>query len=134
VVQDGCQPSQTDKEEPMRRGLIIFAFMIGILLASLWPVSAQQAKEFTLLTALVGESANIWLPSTVVVSKGEEVKLKLRNVADKEHGFSIDALNIKEVVKPGETKEISIKPTSEGVLRYYCHLHPGHVGGQLMVK
>jgi nitrosocyanin len=118
----------------MRRGLIIFAYMIGILLASLWPVSAQQAKEFTLLTALVGESANIWLPSSIIVSKGEEVKLKLRNVADKEHGFSIDALNIKEVVKPGETKEISIKPTSEGVLRYYCHLHPGHVGGQLMVK
>ena len=118
----------------MSRKLMILAFMIGILLASLWPVSAQQAKEFTLLTTLVGESANIWLPSTIIVNKGEEVKLKLRNVADREHGFSIDALGIKEVVKPGETKVVTIKPSSEGVLYYYCHLHPGHVGGQLMVK
>ena len=118
----------------MSRILMILAFMIGILLASLWPVSAQQTKEFTLFSGLVGEGANIWLPSTIIVSKGDEVKLKLRNVALVEHGFSIDALGIKEVIKPGETKEITLKPTSEGVLRYYCQLHPGHVGGQLMIK
>ena len=118
----------------MRWILIVFAFMVGIFLASLWPVSAQPVKEFTLLSGLVGEGANIWLPSTIIVSKGDEVKLKLRNVALVEHGFSIDALGIKEVIKPGETKEITIKPTSEGVLRYYCQLHPGHVGGQLLVK
>jgi heme/copper-type cytochrome/quinol oxidase subunit 2 len=118
----------------MNRMLMILAFLVGILLASLWPASAQQVKEFTFLTALVGESANIWLPSTLIVNKGDEVKLKLRNVSDKEHGFSIDALGIKEVIKPGATKEITIKPVSEGVLHYYCHLHPGHVGGQLMVK
>ena len=118
----------------MRWILIVLAFMVGIFLASLWPVSAQQVKEFTVLSGLVGEGANIWLPSTIIVSKGDDVKLKLRNVALVEHGFSIDALGIKEVIKPGETKEITIKPTSEGVLRYYCQLHPGHVGGQLLVK
>jgi plastocyanin len=118
----------------MSRMLVIIAFLIGILLASLWPASAQSAKEFTLVTALVGEGANIWLPSALIINKGDEVKLKLRNVSDKEHGFSINALGIKEVIKPGETKEITIKPTSEGVLYYYCQLHPGHVGGQLMVR
>ncbi|MCI0529310.1 MAG: cupredoxin domain-containing protein [Nitrospira sp.] len=118
----------------MSRILMILAFLIGIFLASLWPASAQSAKEFTLLTALVGESANIWLPSTIIVNKGEEVKLKLRNVGDKEHGFSINVLGIKEVIKPGETKEITLKPSSDGVLYYYCHFHPGHVGGQLMIK
>ena len=46
----------------MRSILIVFAFMIGIFLASLWPVSAQVVKEFTLLSGLVGEGANIWLP------------------------------------------------------------------------
>lgn len=118
----------------MYNKLITFALMIGLFLSGIGFVSAQSAKEFTLLTALVGESANIWLPSTIIVNKGEEVKLKLRNVSDKEHGFSINALGIKEVIKPGETKEVTIKPNSEGVLYYYCHLHPGHVGGQLMVK
>ena len=110
--------------------LSVAIFLMGLT----FPLPGQAAEEFILISALVGEGGNIWLPSTIVVKKGEEIKLKLRNVAQAEHGFSIDGLGIKEVIKPGETKEVTVKPGSEGVLRYYCQLHPGHVGGQLMVK
>jgi heme/copper-type cytochrome/quinol oxidase subunit 2 len=134
MIDNARQMDSPERRKAMYNKLITFALMIGLFLSGIGFVSAQSAKEFTLLTALVGESANIWLPSTIIVNKGEEVKLKLRNVSDKEHGFSINALGIKEVIKPGETKEVTIKPNSEGVLYYYCHLHPGHVGGQLMVK
>lgn len=118
----------------MHRNGIVLVFMLGLFLAELGPALAQTGKEFTLMTAMVAEGANIWLPSTLIINKGEEVKLKLRNVSKAEHGFAIDALGVKEVIKPGETKEITIKPDAEGIQRYYCHLHPGHVGGQLMVK
>jgi len=120
--------------------LIVFAFMIGIFLASLLPASARYVKEFTLISVVVGEGGNIWLPSTIIVPHKHEVKLKLRNLAGKEHGFSIKGLEIEEIIKPGETKEIMIKPRKKGffwkknVYRYYCHLHKGHVGGQLLVK
>jgi len=47
-------------------------------------------------------------------------------------------LNIKLVLKPGETRYIGV-PTSDlfyntgSVLEYSCHLHAGHVGGKLLM-
>jgi hypothetical protein len=48
-------------------------------------------------------------------------------------------LNVKVVLKPGETKYIGI-PTSDlfyatvgNTLIYRCHLHPAHVGGKLLI-
>ena len=110
--------------------LAVVIFLVGLAR----PISAQSEKEFTVVTGLVAQGANIWLPSTMIVKKGDAVKLNLRNVTKKEHGFSIDELNVKEVIRPGETKEVSIKPDSAGIYRYYCQLHGGHVGGQLLVQ
>ena len=119
----------------MRGRAMMYGFIVAILLAGFAaPISAQSAKEFTLVTATVAEGANIWLPSTLIVKNGEPIKLTLRNVSKAEHGFSIDELGIKEVIPPGETKEITLKPAGPGTLRYYCQLHKGHVGGQLLVQ
>jgi len=59
--------------------------------------------------------------------------LKLLNKSDVEHGFAADALKIRQIVKPGEEVTLSV-PLDEldaavTVYRYYCHLHPGHIGG-----
>jgi plastocyanin len=123
------------KEKSMH-GRIIFAVLVaaGLLSSAVPSAVAEKAKEFTLLTATIAEGANIWLPSTVVVNKGDQVKLSLRNVSKMEHGFGIDELGIQVVVLPGETKEVTFKPGSTGVFRYYCPLHKGHVGGQLIVQ
>jgi heme/copper-type cytochrome/quinol oxidase subunit 2 len=124
----------------MQRKVMALVFMIGIILASLLPVSAGSGLEFTLLSAVVGEGGNIWLPSTIIVPNKHEVKLTLRNLASKDHGFTIEDLGVQEVIKAGETKEITITPRKRGmfrkkaVFRYYCHLHAGHVGGQMLVK
>jgi nitrosocyanin len=119
----------------MHAKLILFTLTIGLLAVGLTgPTQAGSAKEFSLVTAMVAEGANLWLPSTIIVHKGDELKFKLRNTAKVEHGFAIDELGIKEVIPPGETKEVTLQPGSKGVLRYYCHLHPGHIGGQLLVE
>lgn len=119
----------------MRGSLGVWVFLMMVLsVASVRPASAESAKEFTAFTATVAEGANIWLPSTIVVKKGDQVKITLRNASKAEHGFSIDELGIKEVIPPGETREITLKPGEAGAVRYYCQLHKGHVGGQLLAQ
>jgi nitrosocyanin len=109
-------------------------FIAGVLLAGWLPIaSSESPKEFTLV-AMVEGGAKIWSPATLVISKGETVKLNLKNMTDAEHGFSIDELKIKEVIPAGGSKEITLQADSAGTLKYYCHLHKAHVGGQLLVQ
>ena len=63
--------------------------------------------------------------------------LKAVNMLSTEHGFAIDSMKVKEVLKPGEEKTIfvplaNIDPsiTNHSV---YCQLHPKHVGGATLV-
>jgi len=98
------------------------------------PPPTDAITSHTLLTAMIAEGANIWLPSTLIVKSGSEVKLILRNVSKAEHGFAIDDLQVRMILPAGETKEMSISPGASGTLRYYCPLHKGHVGGQLLVQ
>ena len=50
-----------------------------------------------------------------------------------QHGFSIPAYNIAEIVKRGETKTVEFKADKDGIFPIICQLHPGHVGGELVV-
>ncbi len=90
-------------------------------------------EAYSLVTATIAEGANVWLPSTLIVESGATVTLTLRNASQVEHGFAIDVLGVKEVLPPGGTKEVVIKPGGSGPLRYYCPIHKGHIGGQLFV-
>lgn len=93
-----------------------------------------------------------WYPPTMIIDFkariGAPVLLKVTNNSTAEHGFQLTAdvnnqsaptvLDTKLVLKPGETKYIGV-PTSDlfyaagNVLTYRCHLHPGHVGGKLLM-
>jgi len=66
------------------------------------------------------------------------VTIKLTNKLDAEHGFAIDALGIKQVVKPGEEVTVTVASADvnnrdERIYKFYCHLHPAHVGGTIVV-
>jgi hypothetical protein len=94
----------------------------------------------------------VWYPPVAILSVRDRgsnpVVLKVTNDTSSEHGFYLTAgdsyappssLNVKIVLKPGETKYIGI-PTSDltytvvgNVLRYKCHLHEAHAGGQLLI-
>ena len=118
-----------------RKNIGVGIVLMGLLISlTAFPLSAQSGEAFKLISSLVGKGGNIWLPSTIIVEKGSEVILNLNNLVEKDHGFSIEGLGIKEVVKGGSNKKITIKPEKAGVYRYYCHLHKGHVGGQLLVQ
>jgi nitrosocyanin len=92
-------------------------------------------KEFMLVSVLIGD-VKFWLPGVVVVNEGDRVRLKLKNIvpgAENQHGFSIPAFNITELVIRGQDKTIEFTADKAGVFPYICHIHPAHVNGQLVV-
>ncbi|MDK2742157.1 MAG: hypothetical protein H8K03_10300 [Nitrospira sp.] len=117
-------------------------------------VVGQPFKELSVDAAFYAiEIGNMktWYPPTTVIDfktrPGSPVLLKVTNNATAEHGFHLSAavnqsaptvLDTKLVLKPGETRYIGV-PTSDlfyaagSVLEYRCHLHPGHVGGKLVM-
>ncbi|HSV90717.1 MAG TPA: hypothetical protein VLH80_06440 [Nitrospiraceae bacterium] len=118
-------------------------------------VVGQSFKELDVdaqLFALeIGDMKTWYPPVTVIdfkVRPGRPVLLKVTNKSTADHGFEMtDATNTgtptvmkaQVVLKPGETKYIGI-PTSDmfyatqgNTLTYRCHLHPGHVGGKLLM-
>lgn len=117
-------------------------------------VVGQPFKELTVdasFYAIEIGSMKTWYPPTTVIDfktrPGTPVLLKVTNHATAEHGFQLTAavnqsaptvLDTKLVLKPGETQYIGV-PTSDlfystgTVLEYRCHLHPGHVGGKLLM-
>ena len=98
-------------------------------------VDASTEKMFT-VAAIEYEGSKIWVPGTLIVKKGDRVKINLINNIKSEpniHGFAIDAYGIKEVIARGEPKTVSFTADKPGIFAIYCQIHPKHIGGQLLV-
>ena len=74
-------------------------------------------------------------PETLTVKKGTTVKVTVENKSPISEGFSIDEYGVKEVLKAGETKTITIKADKAGAFTIWCQLHPKniHLPGALNV-
>lgn len=95
--------------------------------------STVNKRSFTLVNYQF-ESSRQWLPGTLVVYQGETVEIKLVNeVASGIHGFAIPAYNIQKNVEKGQEVTVSFVADKTGLFEMKCHLHPAHVGGQLLV-
>lgn len=93
------------------------------------------AKEFTVV-GIEYQGTKLWVPGTIIVKKGEKVRIKLVNNIKSEpntHGFAIDEYGIKKVVARGTPDTVEFTADKEGLFTIYCQLHPAHVGGQLLV-
>jgi len=101
------------------------------------PVKAEPPAVNQTFVNVEYEGTKIWLPGTLTVKKGSKVTLKLVNNVPsdpKEHGFAIPAYNIAETVVRGEPKTVEFTSDKVGIFPIICHLHPAHVGGQLIVE
>ena len=75
-----------------------------------------------------------WLPGTIIVKKGDDVEITLiNNVPSGIHGFFIPDFNVRKEVKKGVKEVVTFKADKDGLFNMKCHLHPAHVGGQLLV-
>ena len=98
---------------------------------------APGERKFTLVAEQIGDT-KFWLPSTIVAEPGDKVTLVLKNEVPGTavtHGFELPAFKISEIVTRGEKpKVVHFTVDKPGTYPYYCQLHPGHVGGQLLVE
>jgi nitrosocyanin len=108
---------------------------ICIFLAALAvSVSAFAAKRSITLVNYETEGVKQWLPGTIIVKKGEDVEITLiNNVPSGVHGFFIPDFKVKKEVKKGVKEVVTFNADKEGLFDMKCHLHPAHVGGQLLV-
>ena len=111
--------------------LLLANLLISFLVSS---VSFAAERSFKLYTVEVN-GTKFWIPSTIVVKKGDTVKIeaatKLEGAAGV-HGLSIPDMKVQEVVD-NKGKIITFKADQAGVFSISCHLHPPHVGSQLVV-
>jgi plastocyanin len=100
------------------------------------PAEEPGTRSFTLVSVEV-DGTKFWLPSAIAVEQGDKVKLTLINNvpgASNQHGFTIPAYNITEVVTRGTPKTITFVADKPGPFPYSCQLHPAHIGGSLIVE
>jgi len=95
-------------------------------------------KSFNLVSVEVDDT-KIWLPSVIAVEQGDKVRLTLKNQVPgagpwNQHGFTIPAYNISEVVTRGTPKTITFVADKPGVFPYFCQFHLAHIGGSLIVE
>lgn len=114
---------------------LALAVTLGLVALVGLAVPAQTAPgtgTFAVVNVEVS-GAKIWLPSTIVVRPGQLVTLKLDNKLDAPHGFSIDDYAIQVVVPAGGTQDVTFTAKRGLTSRFYCQIHPPHVGGQIIV-
>ena len=107
----------------------------GVLMTCCSVALAQSVREVTLVN-IEFESSKIWVPGPVVVEQGDTVKIKVINNVKSEpaiHGLAIAAYGIEVVVNAGKPESIEFKADQAGIFPIRCHLHPTHVGTQLIV-
>ena len=74
-------------------------------------------------------------PVKLTAHKGHKVEIKVTNTAkDKQHGFSIDAFDVHEVIDQGKTTTVKFKASQAGTFKVYCQLHPTHQPSELTVS
>jgi hypothetical protein len=126
----------------MKMNRVRYSLIVLGIAAIVWsglPVQAQQQGPGNFVAAEVN-GAKVWQGGGAIDLKGSNTKsltLMVVNPLAAEHGFSIDTMKVKEVIKPGEEKIITvpigdIDPTITEH-RVYCQLHPKHGAATLTV-
>lgn len=105
-----------------------------VVLSLLMSFSVMAEKREITIVNYEYEGVKQWLPGTIIVKKGDDVTLTLiNNVPSGVHGFFIPDFNIRKEVKKGVKEVVTFKADKDGLFAMKCHMHPAHVGGQLLV-
>jgi nitrosocyanin len=110
--------------------------LIGLLgLGAVVSAGAQAERELQAVNVNY-EGNNVWVPGTYVVKKGDRLRFKLFNRVKADpnvHGFAIDEFGVKVDVYRDKPETVEFVADKAGVFRVWCHLHPAHLPGQLIV-
>jgi nitrosocyanin len=111
--------------------------VVSLLAASALPASGQAAAEREITVVNIEfEGTKVWVPATIIAKKGEKVRVKLINKVKSDpnvHGFAIDDFKVKVDVYRDKPETVEFTADKAGLFRVWCHLHPAHLPGQLLV-
>ena len=115
----------------VERGSVMALALIAVICVAV-PVQAGDI----MFTTSEKDCSKMWEGGGTIDLKGP-VTLKVKNTQAAEHGFSIDTMKVKDVIKAGEEKTITVplenidKAVSEH--KVYCQLHPKHAPATIKV-
>ncbi|MEW6056543.1 MAG: hypothetical protein AB1540_07995 [Bdellovibrionota bacterium] len=115
----------------MRRMTLFVLTLTGLLVAQ--SVFAETRK-FTFYAFEIN-GVKVWHPSSIHVNKGDTVEITAISKVpgpNSVHGFTIPAFKVVEVADT-KGKTIKFVADKEGIHPIQCHLHPAHLGSQLVV-
>lgn len=116
-------------------GIVLIA-AVSLVVGLFQKTWAQSSVAEVTLVNIEFEGTKIWVPGPVVVHKGDTVRIKAINNVKSDppvHGLAIEAYGIQSVVNVGKPEAIEFKADKAGIFPITCHLHPAHVGTQLVV-
>jgi nitrosocyanin len=107
---------------------------IVLFLCLVFSFSVFAEKRSITLVNYETNGVKQWLPGTIIAKKGDEIELTLINNAPSGvHGFFIPDFNVRKEILKGKKETITFKADKEGLFTMKCHMHPAHVGGQLLI-
>ncbi|MFZ7944383.1 MULTISPECIES: cupredoxin domain-containing protein [Bacillaceae] len=128
-----------------KKETLLFVLAVGVVLASIssWFMlkagdstvfnqqSETEIREIHMVTAEFKTKtkdgkeleAYRWDPGTIILEKGEKVKLLISGINGDKHPFYIEGTNIKGTVKKGEETVVSLQFAKEGTYRLICEVH-----------
>jgi nitrosocyanin len=116
---------------------LVFVLALGAGIAiGLEDVGGAQSTTQVAIVNIEFEGTKIWVPGPVVVKKGDMVRIKAINNVKSDppvHGFAIETYGIHALVNVGEPEIIEFLADKAGIFPISCHLHPSHIGTQLVV-
>jgi plastocyanin len=125
---------------------LLLLLLSGVLFLSrekIIPTLAEPTAERT-IHMVVGEFKSTtkdgktiesyrWDPGTVVIQKGEKIKLSIYGVNGESHPFLIEGLNISGEVQKGKETVIHFTANQEGTYRLICMTHADIAHGGPMI-
>jgi plastocyanin len=120
----------------IKKNLIVLSFLL-VGVSSIAFHQSKAATEVRQLNVVAVETGGtkFWLPSTMIVKKGDTVKIHAVSKvggSNNIHGFAIGEFKVEALVDE-KGKDIEFIATKAGIFPIRCHLHAAHVGGQLLV-
>ncbi len=117
----------------MRRLLVTAPLALALALGGTACGGGRTVRRTVSAATVEGKAA--FHPASVTVDKGDKVRLHVDNSTDRPHGFNVEGYGrTQRVVEPGKPADVSFTASRAGTFRIFCHLHPTHQAGTLLVR
>jgi nitrous oxide reductase len=106
---------------------------LGLLVLTMSVSALAEKRQITLVNHEM-DGVKQWLPGTIIAKKGDDIELTLiNNVPSGVHGFFIPEFDVRKEVQKGKKEVVNFKASKDGLFEMKCHMHPAHVGGQILI-